>query len=982
MSVRKFFDDIQLAQESGGRQHDAGGKPLVGRYRNGKTPAPGKEAYGAGQMQIGTARATAQKHGVAWDQNKFMNDREYNLTLADKHMGDLTAKYGGDKTLAKAAYHSGEGTVDKALKKYGRQGFAKGLGPEGRNYIGMANYNASKPGVGISDPTQFLAGLERTLAPQTMSSQDVASNASAIFGSDAELNKRAGDVEVQLGEQMNSIDVLDQATQALQAQQVTSAETMVQETRAVSDEISRGTEELKNQVKPIIEARGRIANQLDQINSMNPLERGFRGIFDLNYDRNYLESQLDHYDKTMEARAQDYDYLNKLHNVALAEVDRRFKLDTTLPGLMADQAKEDLGIVGLRVQQTAASLGNLQDLIRGQSQIISAKAGAREDIISRLDAPTLANLAAQAQANNGVVNHGGVELSYNELYERQQAKENQDLQQEQIRMNIAEGRIQFAEKQAVQLARSLTREQAEGAIANSGVFNGIQLPQDVLTEVYQSHLKRAEMQAATVANNIPAKAALRTGIDALNTTTAIYQRTRGMYGEGDRAPAASIMNAGTLAIRALVEATKTNQPPEVIAALTAKVAQTTKQMQDHTDGVILRQVGGDKRAAGYMSGFVYGTPMSQGTAVEALTYFAVKGNLPSGMQVSPEVKQIFQKTQEKVAELRKQRQDPATQKPWTEKGLAAAVNREITQIAADTVGSARFQQIWTDLPTVAKQMNHPLGRIKASDWARARLGAEDYAARQVATRLGLPLEKVVEMNRKNKALSDSQEDKDAWAKFDGASGLWNDAEQKALVDELDEMAPVTPGRRNSSVVLDFMTSGRASKFIQQYTGARSANSFGDYLVNPMAAGTTEAAFTQQAQTLHSTQQTVYGERKRLARTQGVGMLAQPVNRAMVILGSMPGVSPAGAQKLKPYIEKIAKQSIYSEFPKGVSVNAQMTGQDAEIYEGLKTMKFDDPALETIRKNAVSSWPQHSTQTKGILESMLETASSVLSFDNM
>jgi hypothetical protein len=73
-----------------------------------------------------------------------------------------------------------------------------------------------------------------------------------------------------------------------------------------------------------------------------------------------LEGQLDHYDRTLKARADDYDYLNKLHGVAMQEVGRRFETSTAMSGLIQKQATEDLGLVGMEIQNSAGLLGTCQ----------------------------------------------------------------------------------------------------------------------------------------------------------------------------------------------------------------------------------------------------------------------------------------------------------------------------------------------------------------------------------------------------------------------------------------------------------------------------------------------------------------------------------------------------------------------------------------------------------------------------------------------
>jgi hypothetical protein len=123
---------------------------------------------------------------------------------------------------------------------------------------------------------------------ETKSSQNVTQPAANIFGSDAELGRRADAVESNLNQQGAAIQVLNDVTQVAQAGARSAMERQVAETRRSATQIVEGTTELRKKVMPVFQARGRVADQLDKINTMNPLERGIRGIFDLNYDRDYL----------------------------------------------------------------------------------------------------------------------------------------------------------------------------------------------------------------------------------------------------------------------------------------------------------------------------------------------------------------------------------------------------------------------------------------------------------------------------------------------------------------------------------------------------------------------------------------------------------------------------------------------------------------------------------------------------------------------
>lgn len=102
-----FQDNIRV--ESGGAQTASNGQPLTSD----------KGAIGAAQMLPATAQATAQKHGIAWDDNKFRTDKAYNTNLGQAYFSDLMAKYGNNKVLADAAYNAGEGRLDGFTDKNG-----------------------------------------------------------------------------------------------------------------------------------------------------------------------------------------------------------------------------------------------------------------------------------------------------------------------------------------------------------------------------------------------------------------------------------------------------------------------------------------------------------------------------------------------------------------------------------------------------------------------------------------------------------------------------------------------------------------------------------------------------------------------------------------------------------------------------------------------------------------------------------------------
>jgi soluble lytic murein transglycosylase len=105
-------DALEIAletQESGGRQFGKDGKPLT---------SP-KGAIGVWQVMPDTARETADKHGIPWDETKYKTDRAYNKSLGKAYLSDQMKEFGGNQVLALAAYNAGPAQVQKWIKDFG-----------------------------------------------------------------------------------------------------------------------------------------------------------------------------------------------------------------------------------------------------------------------------------------------------------------------------------------------------------------------------------------------------------------------------------------------------------------------------------------------------------------------------------------------------------------------------------------------------------------------------------------------------------------------------------------------------------------------------------------------------------------------------------------------------------------------------------------------------------------------------------------------
>ncbi|MEO8296359.1 MAG: transglycosylase SLT domain-containing protein, partial [Burkholderiales bacterium] len=124
-----------IGAESNGQQFDASGRPLTSRAG----------AIGRAQVMPGTAPEAAKLAGLAFDENRYRNDADYNEALGRAYHRAQFDRF-GDLAKSAAAYNAGPGAVDAAIRRAAAAGdpssWLKFVPAETQNYVGKTMRNA------------------------------------------------------------------------------------------------------------------------------------------------------------------------------------------------------------------------------------------------------------------------------------------------------------------------------------------------------------------------------------------------------------------------------------------------------------------------------------------------------------------------------------------------------------------------------------------------------------------------------------------------------------------------------------------------------------------------------------------------------------------------------------------------------------------------------------------------------------------------
>ena len=967
----------QVNKESGGRQKDAQGNTLVGRHRDGSLPPPAQRAYGIAQMQIGTAKSAAQRAGIPWDETKFMNDAAYNRSLGDSHMNYLRKKYGGDDTKAQAAYHSGEGTVDRLIKTRGSD-WASGLGPEGKGYIGVAGSNGGSGSAGNIAPLEIpdiLRETGRTTGAGATNGNDTvtATQMAPQIMADADLSRNRA---------VTADNVITNAITDLQSIQTRETQNLADRNERVNDillEQGARTQEAQARMAPLFQQRRGVIEQKRHLASMNPLERAFKGLFDPNYDKSSLNEVQAGIDEEIEHNGKEYATMLGLQDNLLKIVESSYQGLSMESALESQHLNQNIEIAGKSFSAASALMSADMGKLSAADGIRASQVQLAKQVIDELTPGQIDTFHQQAKESpDGTVVVNGATLSEGMLLQAAKSYGEQQLRLEQVRMSAATQNLALKDRAEEDLLGTMTRSQIEEAMRNGGMYKGTQLPLDKLG----AHLQQRMTSDAALVSGTMAKGSTET-LSNMTQTLANTSRIAGLRAVqmtgGQPQELIQFMNSAAPKLNQMAQRLRETTDPSQKQLLAQQYQQEVQglyqQQQKIVDGIADRWAGNNKALKPLAVSFLSGTPLNGEDSARGIIAMVRGGQRFAN--TSPEATAALAAAKRVIQQFDSQNNKPG-QLPWAQKQNAkekeTELLRNVTKAVGESYTNSQYNAIIRSAPEVAKKIGH-LGQNLDSTILQQAIAAGDKAGyEQMAAQLGISAQE-------SQVLFDGGAGAaDIWKRVQGNAGGRNLEQLGAQLSMRQSMNTIRYLDQNhqrigkftaGAVYANLLANPRFSDMAGQMIAAQGQKGFGDFAISSLGTGGVVGQIAAAGQVAQMGYNQLITNRGMQAAAKSQQYNGDPMRRTATVLGAIPDLQPSEEQALLAAVRPVVTQQMkqHPGAAGALAMSIDFTGQYAPATQAFDAVrntitngKFQDPTLEKIRQKAAKYFDEYSRVT--------------------
>jgi hypothetical protein len=967
---------LQIGIESGGHQFGPDGKPLTSK----------KGAVGIAQVMPDTGPEAAALAGVPWDENRYKNDRDYNLQIGDAYQKHLNTIFNGHQVAATAAYNAGPTRVLKLRQKYG-DSWAQHLPDETKVYVKhVLGVDVDQNGGNENGSSDFINSIAKTLDPYTVGNPTAGEGVANSSGQNFPIATPSGVDTKGLSARANSVPVaadnysayLQTAIEPLrqnQAAQVDQLQKIAGVKHNLTNDFAVREADLESKITPLMAAKQKLLDNMQELDNLHPLDRRLKAVFNpQRYDPRMIRGQIERLDERIKGYESNYSDLNTLRSgVAAASVDAEDSDRATLAAAHSNTLA-DIQLLGQVVDATKAQTSAALFPLSTQVDTMRLQEFAKQSFIGKQSVEELTSLYQKAQASpDGKINVDGIDLTVGDLQTASRQGQEQDLTFRSM-VNASKAQdAQTADQLETRLITHMTPEQLGQAMKEGGMYQGRQLNLPKLTEAFSAAQQgRQAMVDQTITNTAQGLAdqSLRNLSGQIDSTkmrvVEMFGNMPGEFGAFQRQTAATYHAWRQGFDQAVAAGTGNEYVARTMPTITAM-----SQNFETTVGSIAKQWGGGNDAlTGVANAYLRGNPVSGDTAIKGLVAIARSG-MPAGSKLSGPAAQAVEAARSIVREWDNPQAGDSLQAVLKsgqkkETDLYRLIQGRVSAIYADSVTDA----IIKDFPALARGVRdpnnpgqaHPFNRVSREDFITSVQHGDAQGYAVVGQQMGVNASVA-------KQILASGVDGQQWKDVAKAKGWGNDKYQQIVgalqsiqmsetLSALDASHSAHPGFSPAKAYVDFLQTPQVKNRIDQAVNGYGQSSFGAYLVSSSAGGGYRDAWDAYTQATANQYFLNHGKdlQQRIDRQRSMGgdpfVRFDAVNRAA---GLSRQESQVLLQATKPLVNMTQPSNALDVKDSTGSTTYYNANNFDQIANVIRNHKFDDPTVEKIRKRAAAQW---------------------------
>ncbi len=801
----------------------------------------------------------------------------------------------------------------------------------------------------------------------------------------ADAKSREGQVQSDVNATFALIDKNKQVIDTVQNERMTALQLAVKAKGDALAGVQDQNRQLVQNISPLLAKRNQVDQRLAELATMNPLERGFKGIFDLNYNDKYLKRVSDQLGSAVKDQAENYSIVQTLQDQFIKNIDAQYDNGDEVHKLLLVNADQDAAILGQHLQTASMNLDLFNKNLDVQRNIISSQQIAKADAMESLTPQDKIAMLAKAKADpTNSVTVNGIPIGQAELATAVSRDQAQELDIQSANMAYQSNQMQLADKYAERLAGTMTLPQLQAAQANGGVYRGVRIPNAVITQ------NLAALTQADAINADTQMAQAQTG----QTAYLLNQIAENSRAFANKAQPLGILKGAPYQAISTLQGQANTLSQQYIAAQKRGDTQTMKAVTAELSGIntqmtatitgVAKSITGDDKAAASLSAYWLNQPVSSDTALDTMMGFVNKGGLPIAMRASPTFSAAYASTKQAMDSVDKAAAakfggitSPEYQRWLKSPDRRAAIAESVQTTAPKAINQSNFDAFNERLPAIAKANNAKFGAVSQREWEMANTQSTIDMYTQAGKKLGItPGEAQGYFEKGITPQSLAGQNKATVANFKTMIGevqkqmpIW---QRSSLLHHLDQLPEANQNFRPSQAYVDFISSPEYLNSISKFEGTQGQFSYGDYVsgamrgqgVVPLAKSYGDSMKMQWTQ---NQIEAISGSQKMRNSYNNI-----PGVRLRTTLGAMEGLSESDESTL---VRVIAKNFPSLDTP----VNASDTND--KIRSFLMNNKFPDPGLEAIRRKVIKQYDptqqmldkaidrmQLDSTTKGAIES--------------